>query len=238
MNRIRPNSSASSSCCPSGRPWASHPRPLCPSLAPGRRLRPCLQLQRHRLVSQQAVVLSKLTTPFFFSNPDKLISSFTHDVNYHYYIVYPPLFLRHYHIWWDRRSENRSITFQFTCLLAMICSCCIQHADDLTQQALERETRQSAESLSELLHNAVRELASVIPVGHYHMFNVQRLLHSCYWYKAEARFLEAWHVLSAAILEAKELGRLLLSPLVLFYYFISFLVFFLPFSFLACPAPR
>ncbi|GAO14013.1 hypothetical protein UVI_02035660 [Ustilaginoidea virens] len=52
----------------------------------------------------------------------------------------------------------------------------------------------------------MRELASVIPVGHYHFLNVQRLLHSCYWYKAEAKFLEAWHVLSAAILEARELG--------------------------------
>lgn len=35
--------------------------------------------------------------------------------------------------------------------------------------------------------------------------NVQRLVHSCYWYKAEARFVEAWHVLNQAILEAKEL---------------------------------
>lgn len=65
----------------------------------------------------------------------------------------------------------------------------------------------TVETLSEKLHCTVRELGSVIPVGRFHMLNVQRLLHSCYWYKAESRFLEAWHVLSAAILEARELGR-------------------------------
>lgn len=90
----------------------------------------------------------------------------------------------------------------------MICSCCVQHADNDVQQELEQFSGMSADDLSEQLHNAVRELASVAPVGHYHMFNVQRLLQSCYWYKAEARFVEAWHVLSAAILEAKELGEL------------------------------
>ncbi|OAQ90877.1 fungal specific transcription factor [Purpureocillium lilacinum] len=136
---------------------------------------------------------------------DKLINTFNNDVNYHYYIIYPPDFLKDYHIWWERHSKNRPLSLQFTCLLAMICACCVQHADNDMQQELQRFSGMPADDLSEQLHNAVRELASVIPVGHYHMFNVQRLLHSCYWYKAEARFLEAWHVLSAAILEAREL---------------------------------
>ncbi|KJZ78305.1 hypothetical protein HIM_02343 [Hirsutella minnesotensis 3608] len=137
---------------------------------------------------------------------DKLVNIFTHDINYHYYIIYPPDFLRDYHIWWERRLKGRPITLQYTCLLAMICACCIQHADDAMQQELQQVAGLSADILSERLHCAVRELGSVIPVGHFHMYNVQRLLQSCYWYKAEARFLEAWHVLSAAVLEAKELG--------------------------------
>ncbi|KAJ6446023.1 Endoglucanase [Purpureocillium lavendulum] len=136
---------------------------------------------------------------------DKLISTFTQDVNYHYYIIYPPDFLRDYHIWWERCSKNRPLSLQYTCLLAMICACCIQHADNDMQSELEQFSRMPSDDLSEQLHNAVRELATVIPVGHYHIFNLQRLLHSCYWYKAEARFLEAWHVLSGAILEAREL---------------------------------
>lgn len=134
------------------------------------------------------------------------MSQFTHDINYHYYIIYTPDFLREYHLWWERRSKNRQITLQFTCLLAMICACCVQHADSKMQMELQQASGMTADELSEQLHGAVRELGSVIPVDHFHMFNVQRLLHSCYWYKAEARFLEAWHVLSAAVLEAKELG--------------------------------
>ncbi|POR31228.1 Uncharacterized protein TPAR_08549 [Tolypocladium paradoxum] len=136
----------------------------------------------------------------------KLVNTFTHDVNYHYYIIYPPDFLRDYHIWWERRAKGRPITLQYTCLLATICACCIQHADNSMQQELQRASGLDSDELSEQLHSAARELASVASVGHYHMFNVQRLLHSCYWYKAEARFLEAWHVLSAAILEARELN--------------------------------
>ncbi|KAM0273204.1 hypothetical protein ACHAQH_008416 [Verticillium albo-atrum] len=37
------------------------------------------------------------------------------------------------------------------------------------------------------------------------MFTVQYLLHSCYWFKAEARFVECWHVLGAAIREGQNL---------------------------------
>ncbi|KND94875.1 hypothetical protein TOPH_00114 [Tolypocladium ophioglossoides CBS 100239] len=138
--------------------------------------------------------------------PDKLMTTFAHDVNYHYYIIYPLDFFRDYHIWWERRSKGRTITLQYTCLLATICACCIQHADNSMQEELQRASGLDSDELSEQLHSAARELASVAPVGHYHMFNAQRLLHSCYWYKAEARFLEAWHVLSAAILEARELN--------------------------------
>ncbi|RDA82606.1 hypothetical protein CP532_6894 [Ophiocordyceps camponoti-leonardi (nom. inval.)] len=137
---------------------------------------------------------------------DKLISDFTHNINYHYYIIYPPDFLRDYHIWWERRSKRRPIALQYTALLAMICACCVQHAENDMQLELRRALGISAEDLSEQLHSSVRELSSVIPVGHFHMYNVQRLLHSCYWYKAEARFIEAWHVLSAAIREGQELG--------------------------------
>lgn len=36
---------------------------------------------------------------------------------------------------------------------------------------------------------------------------VQYLLHMCYWYKSEARFVECWHTLNSAIREAQELGK-------------------------------
>ncbi|KHO00020.1 uncharacterized protein MAM_01943 [Metarhizium album ARSEF 1941] len=147
-------------------------------------------------------------SPSIFSglSDDILMQHFLGEINYHYYIIYPPIFLQDYHIWWDRQSQSRPLSLQFTCLLAIVCACALQHVENATEKALERELGDTMDVVSDRLHAAMRELASVIPVGHYHFLNVQRLLHSCYWYKAEAKFLEAWHVLSAAILEANELG--------------------------------
>lgn len=137
---------------------------------------------------------------------DELVEIFIHDVNYHYYVIYPPVFLSDYQAWWDNRSRNQPITLQWTCLLAIICACSLQHLDNDFQDSFEPENPMTTAELSEELHSACRELAGSIPPGHYHFLNVQRLLHSCYWYKSEARFPEAWHVLNTAILEAKELG--------------------------------
>lgn len=132
--------------------------------------------------------------------------NFFGDINYHYYIIYPPVFLQDYHSWWEKRRKKRPLSLQYTCLLAIICACALQHVEPASEQVFTRELGDNLDVVSDQLHAAMRELASVIPVGHYHILNVQRLLHSCYWYKAEAKFLEAWHVLSAAILEARELG--------------------------------
>ncbi|KAG6010682.1 hypothetical protein E4U21_005181 [Claviceps maximensis] len=137
---------------------------------------------------------------------DILMQNFLTDINYHYYIIYPPVFLQDYHMWWERRSKKRPLSLQFTCLLAIICACALQHVELASEHIFENELGDTLDALSDQLHAAMRELSSVIPVGHYHMLNVQRLLHSCYWYKAEAKFLEAWHVLSAAIMEGRELG--------------------------------
>jgi hypothetical protein len=139
---------------------------------------------------------------------DLIIQLFITDINYHYYIIYPPSFLQDYHIWWDRRNHDKTISLQYTCLLAMLCSGTMQHVGGDLQKAVEAELSDTSDSISDKLHSAMRELTSVIPVGHYHMMNVQRLLHSAYWYKSEARFVEAWHVLNQAILEGKELGML------------------------------
>lgn len=90
----------------------------------------------------------------------------------------------------------------------MVCACSAQYTGVELQHKLEADLGQSVQSLTQAYHNAARELHSVIPVGNNHLLNVQSLLHSCYWYKSEARFVECWHVLSAAIREAQELGKL------------------------------
>ncbi|PFH62897.1 hypothetical protein XA68_11216 [Ophiocordyceps unilateralis] len=136
---------------------------------------------------------------------DSLVQNFLNSVNYHYYIIYPPSFLDEYRQWWASRTENRPLGLQWTCLLLMVCACSAQYTDVDLQRKLEQDLGESTQRLTEHYHNAARELHSVIPVGNNHLHNVQSLLHSCYWYKSEARFVECWHVLSAAIREAQEL---------------------------------
>lgn len=67
------------------------------------------------------------------------------------------------------------------------------------------------DELSERFHQLGRTLAQSVPARRYHLLNIQRLLHSIYWYKAEARFVEAWHDIGAAIQEAQELGKPLME---------------------------
>lgn len=137
---------------------------------------------------------------------DAIIQLFLTDVNYHYYIIHPTQFLKDYHVWWEQRAANKPISLQYTLLLAMVNAGALQHVHTELQTIVVGEVGMDSDTYSDKLHDATRELASVVPVGHYHMLNVQRLLHSCYWYKAEAKFVEAWHVLSQAILEARELS--------------------------------
>ena len=142
---------------------------------------------------------------------DALIENFLQTLNFHYYIVYPTVFLEEYRGWWDARDRNEPLGVQYTCLLIMVCACTMQHLDIGTRRMLELDWGDTADRLSERYHTMARELGSIVPVGYYHLYNVQQLLHSCYWYKAEAKFLECWHVLSTAVREAQELGTLLVQ---------------------------
>ncbi|KAG6244754.1 hypothetical protein E4U24_004826 [Claviceps purpurea] len=137
---------------------------------------------------------------------DALVQNFLNNVNFQYHILYTSSFLEEYRAWWTSRSEDRPLGLQWTCLLLTVCACSTQHTDAELQRKLETDLGQSTHKLAEQYHNAARELHSVIPVRSNHLLNVQSLLHSCFWYRSEARFVESWHVLSAAIREAQELG--------------------------------
>ncbi|KAK0384409.1 hypothetical protein NLU13_8496 [Sarocladium strictum] len=137
---------------------------------------------------------------------DSLVQNFLNNVNYHYYIIYAPNFLEEYQAWWKDRVAHRPLSIQWTCLLLMICACSCQYTDAELQKRLEEDLSESVQTLTDRYHNAGRELYTVISVGHSHLLNVQALLHSCYWYKGEVRFIECWHVLASAIREAQELG--------------------------------
>lgn len=104
------------------------------------------------------------------------------------------------------RFASQPLGLQWTCLLLMVCACSTQYADADLKRKLETELGEPLHRLSNKYHNAARELNSVIPISSNHILNVQHLLHSSYWYKAEARFVESWHALSTAIREAQALG--------------------------------
>ncbi|RSL93389.1 hypothetical protein CEP52_013253 [Fusarium oligoseptatum] len=137
---------------------------------------------------------------------DALVQSFFNNVNYHYYIIYPPIFLQEYQKWWERRNSNQTVSLQWTILLVMVCACATQHLDVEMKPIVEVELAEAADTLTKEYHKAGTDLGRVVPVGHCHLLNVQWMLHSIYWYKAEARFVEAWHVIGAAVREAHELG--------------------------------
>lgn len=111
-----------------------------------------------------------------------------------------------YQSWWHARSANRPLGLQWTCLLLQICACSAQYIPEDLQRKLAGDLGQSSQQLTEKYHKAANELRSAIPIGRPHLLNVQSLLHSCYWYKSEAKFVECWHVLNSAIREAQELG--------------------------------
>ncbi|KAF3076549.1 hypothetical protein CFAM422_001753 [Trichoderma lentiforme] len=74
------------------------------------------------------------------------------------------------------------------------------------QKKLEKMLGPSCQECTESFHYTARYLYSAMPTGHYHKNNVLWLLHSTYWYKAEAMFVETCHIFYTAVREAQELG--------------------------------
>lgn len=137
--------------------------------------------------------------------PDSLVRNFLKNVNFHYYMIYPRTFVQEYRAWWEDRTAGRPLGLEWTCLLLMICACSTQFPSVKLQKKLERNLGDSCQTLTERFHTLGRAIHSAIPSGNNHILNVLQLLHSCYWFKSEARFGEAWHILDAAIREAQEL---------------------------------
>ncbi|CAI6101326.1 unnamed protein product [Clonostachys chloroleuca] len=137
---------------------------------------------------------------------DALVQIFFNTVNYHYYIIYPPVFLDQYQKWWDARLGSQPLSIEWTALLAIICSVTTQHLDANTRAKIETEMGDSVDNLSVSYLDLTRNLSAAIPIGSYHILNIQRMLHTIYWFKSEARFPEAYLLISEAVGEATELG--------------------------------
>lgn len=137
---------------------------------------------------------------------DKLIQIFMRNVNYHYYIIYPTKFIEEHHEWWERRASGREVTLQWTYLLAMVCACATQHIELDVKPGMEAELGKTMEELTVEYHEVGQDLGNLIPVRQCHLLSIQAMLHSIYWYKAEAKFVEAWHLIGAAVRDSQELG--------------------------------
>ncbi|PKK42283.1 hypothetical protein CI102_14087, partial [Trichoderma harzianum] len=151
-------------------------------------------------------VFFRLTRRCDCSFIDALILSFFQNVNPHYGMIHKTDFGREYNRWWKKRSKNKPLPVPWTCLLLMMCACACQHLPVDIQKKLEKMLGNDCQECTESFHYAARYLYSAMPTGHYHKNNVLWLLHSTYWYKAEAMFVEACHMFYTAVREAQELG--------------------------------
>lgn len=76
-----------------------------------------------------------------------------------------------------------------------------------TRLSIETEMGDNIDAISQKYHSLAQELGNVIPMGYHHIYRCQWLLHSTYWFVSQGKYMESWHVLSAAAREASELGR-------------------------------
>ncbi|RFU27472.1 hypothetical protein B7463_g8881, partial [Scytalidium lignicola] len=137
---------------------------------------------------------------------DLLVQNFLYHVNYFYYTVYPPQFLKDYTEWWSQRAEGASLSPVFTCLLIRVCSYSIQYVNSSMHQRFETELSESVQVLTERYHKSAEKLSRCFAPGKGGLMHVQQLFLTALWYKSESKFVESWHALNSAIREAQEIG--------------------------------
>ncbi|KAK9775884.1 putative Transcription factor domain-containing protein [Seiridium cardinale] len=81
----------------------------------------------------------------------------------------------------------------------------IQYLEPEQREKLQLDLGETTQSLTERYHSASQNLSRSILGGKGGLAHVQRLIHSCYWFKSEGRYVECWHELKAAVGEAQEL---------------------------------
>ncbi|KAI8716193.1 Zn(2)-C6 fungal-type domain-containing protein [Fusarium sp. LHS14.1] len=141
---------------------------------------------------------------------DMLMQSFFDNVNHHYCILYQPSFQTSYETWWSRRLDVSYLcaltTIAFTTLILRVCSSAIQFLPKDGKDRLESELGDSAADLSQLYHEAANSLSDLLPPGVAGLVNAQQLFLGATWLKAEANFVESWHMLAGSVRQAQEIG--------------------------------
>ncbi|RSL49201.1 hypothetical protein CEP53_009246 [Fusarium sp. AF-6] len=141
---------------------------------------------------------------------DMLVQSFFDNVNHHYCILYQPSFQASYEHWWSRRRDASYLcamtTIAFTSLILRVCSNAIQFLPKDGQDRLESELGDSTTDLGRLYHETANSLSDLLPPGVAGLVNTQQLFLGATWLKAEASFVESWHMLAGSVRQAQEIG--------------------------------
>ncbi|KAH6894356.1 N-terminal binuclear Zn cluster-containing/DNA binding domain-containing protein [Thelonectria olida] len=140
---------------------------------------------------------------------DILVQNFFESVNHHYCVLHKPNFMVSYVNWWSRRRDmTNSCSASFVALTALvlrICSNSMQFLSAASKSHLESDLGDSATNLGNLYHSAADTLSSLLPAGSGGLLNAQQLFLGATFLKAEAEFLDSWHVLAAAVRQAQEI---------------------------------
>ncbi|KAH8700687.1 fungal-specific transcription factor domain-containing protein [Talaromyces proteolyticus] len=150
----------------------------------------------------EAILSSMPPKPYM----ESLVRYYLNELNYQYYILYPPQFLQEYTAWWAKRANGQKLGAAFTCLLLRVCACATQSVGGELRQKLELELGEKTQNLSQRYHEAAQQLSSKIPSRKGGLSHVQQLLLTAAWFKTEALFADSWQALGPAIHKAQELG--------------------------------
>jgi hypothetical protein len=135
------------------------------------------------------------------------VSGFWEKINYYYYyIIYPPRLMEVYCIWREDVRLDNPPDPVVTCLLLRVCACAAQYLHPDSQERIQAELSIPARRLTDVCNQAAVELSGKIPAGEGGLLQVQQLFLTAYWNICEARYVDCWHALGAAIREAQEIG--------------------------------
>ncbi|KAJ3515239.1 hypothetical protein NM208_g14986 [Fusarium decemcellulare] len=141
---------------------------------------------------------------------DILVQNFFDHVNHHYCILYEPSFQASYESWWSRRRDASNLRspsmIALTSLVLRVCSNSIQFLSIDTQSRIESDLGESVASLTKRYHAAANNLGDLIPPGVAGLVHAQQLFLGATWSKAEANFVDSWHMLAASVRQAQEIG--------------------------------
>lgn len=117
-----------------------------------------------------------------------------------------------YSIWRENLRLDQPLDPIVTCLILRVCACAAQYLYPSVQEKMGGDLSKPVQRLTDLCHQAAIELSGKIPAGKGGLLQVQQLILTSYWHKSEARFVDCWHALGAAIREAQEIGSTTFCP--------------------------